>query len=878
MKIVDLRTMRGPSYWSVKHHKLIVAKVDLQEFAGKWSNSISGFPGRLMKLFPNIGQVQPGGMSGKKAAKHQPLTLEALNDGEPLGHVIQHVALELQRQSGMSVYWGKSYPAHEEGLEYVVFAYQEERAGRRAAEAAVDIVEALCKKEKVDLKLLITELHEIREDEFIGPSTYSIVAEAASRNIPYIQLKNTSIIQLGYGVNQRRIWATTTNLTSHAGVEVAGNKNRTKAMLNDAGVPVPRGTTVYSEAGLRDAIEELGFPIVTKPLDGNHGKGATIRIMNWKDAAEGLVAAQVYSRAVIVEQFIEGFDFRLLVVNGKLIAAARRTPAAVTGDGKSTIQQLIAKVNEDPRRGIGHEKVLTSIKADKPTLDILKGRDLSLKSVLPAGEILYLKSTANISTGGTATDVTDQMHPYNVLLAERVAGIVGLDICGIDLMATDIAVPLNESRGAVIEVNAAPGFRMHIAPTEGLARNVAAPVVDMLFPPGSTARVPIIAVTGTNGKTTTTRLIAHLVASIGYKVGFTTTDGIYIQGVQLQKGDCTGSQSAEFVLKDPTINYAVLETARGGMLRSGLGFHNCDVAVVTNVAADHLGLRDIHTVEEMAAVKGVLPRTVRKNGWAVLNADDDLVYAMARTVDCQVALFSMDENNPRILEHVADGGVAAVYEEGYVTIYRNSYKVRIDRAVEFPITFGGRAGFNIENCLAAALAGYVVGFDKDTIKTAFRTFVPSGTKTPGRMNMYKFPDFEVIVDYAHNTAGITKFAEFMEATTATHKIGVVSGLGDRRDEDTLGFARIAGRIFDEVILRQDTDLRGKTAGYLREIMERGLRLDKPDLKITYIEHEPDAIDHILKTAPKGAVVTLFTENISATLAKLDEFETTNKVG
>ena len=878
MKIVDLRTMRGPSYWSVKHNKLIVAKVDLQEFAGQWSNVVPGFAGRLMKLFPNITTGQPGGMSGKQAAKHQPLTLEALNDGEPLGYVIQHVALELQRQAAMPVFWGKSYPAHEAGVEYVVAAYQEERAGRRAVEAAVEIVEALCRKEKVDLKPVVAELHEIREDEFFGPSTYSIVAEAASRNIPYIQLKNTSIIQLGYGENQRRIWATTTNLTSHAGVEVAGNKNRTKAMLHDGGVPVPRGTTVYSEAGLRDAIDELGFPIVTKPLDGNHGKGATIRIMNWKDAAEGLKAAQEYSRAVIVEQFIEGFDFRLLVVNGKLIAAAKRTPAAVVGDGKSSIQQLINKVNEDPRRGIGLEKVLTSIKADKHTLGILKARQQTLKSVLPAGETLYLKSTANISTGGTATDVTDQMHPYNVLLAERVAGIVGLDICGIDLMATDIAVPLHESRGAVIEVNAAPGFRMHIAPTEGLPRNVAAPVVDMLFPPGSTARIPIIAVTGTNGKTTTTRLIAHLVASKGYKVGFTTTDGIYIQGVQLQKGDCTGGQSAEFVLRDPTINYAVLETARGGMLRSGLGFHTCDIAVVTNVAADHLGLRDIHTVEEMAAVKGVLPRTVRKNGWAVLNADDDLVYAMARTVDCRVALFSMDEHNPRIREHVEAGGVAAVYEEGYVTIYRNSYKLRIDRAAEFPITFEGRAGFNIENCLAAGLAGYLAGFDKDAIKTAFRTFIPSGTKTPGRMNVYKFPKFDVIVDYAHNTAGITKFAEFMEATPATHKIGIVSGLGDRRDEDTLGFARIAGRIFDEVILRQDRDLRGKSAEYLREIMERGLRLDKPKLKITYIDNEPGAIDHLLKYTPKGGVGVIFTENITDTLAKLDEFETTSQVG
>ena len=867
MNIIDLRTMRGPSYWSVKHAKLIVMKVDMGELAGKWTNAVPGLAGRLAKLFPNLGMHNPH--PSAEAAKHPPLTLEQLTDGEPLGHVLQHIALALQRQAGMPVYWGKSYPARELGVEFVVFAYGEERAGRRAAEYAVELLDAICEKRKVDLKPILSALHEIREEEYFGPSTQSIVSEAASRNIPYIQLEGSSIIQLGYGVNQKRIWATTTTYTSHAGVEIAGNKNRTKAMLRNAGVPVPHGTTVYSPEGLRDAIEELGFPIVTKPLDGNHGKGATINITTWKDALAGLKAAQYYSRAVIVEQLIHGDDHRLLVVNGKLVAAAKRTPAAVTGDGTHTIQQLIDEVNKDPRRGVGHEKVLTAITADKHTMVILKARDLTLKSVLPAGETLFLKSTANISTGGTATDVTDLVHPYNLLLAERVAGIVGLDICGIDLLTHDIAVPLNETRGAVIEVNAAPGFRMHISPTVGLPRNVAAPVVDMLFPPGAPTRIPIIAITGTNGKTTTTRLLAHMVAAQGYKVGFTTTDGIYIQGVQLEKGDCTGGQSAEFVLKDPTVNFAVLETARGGMLRSGLGFRSCDIAVVTNVAADHLGLRDIHTVEEMAEVKAVVPRTVRKNGWAVLNADDALVYAMRERLDCRVAYFSMDEHNPRILAHVADGGVAAVYEEGYVTIYKNSYKLRIGRAAEFPVTFGGRAGFNIENSLAAALAGYLSGFAKDEIQTALRTFIPSASKTPGRMNVFKFPHFEVIVDYAHNTAGITKFADFLNATEAAHKVGIVSGLGDRREEDTLGFARVAGQIFDEIILRQDRDLRGKTAEELRALMTRGLQLDKTELPITYIENELEALDHAMQNARPGSVICLFTEDISSVLDKLD---------
>jgi cyanophycin synthetase len=871
MKIIDLRTMRGPSYWSVKHFKLIVMKVDMQDLADAWSNTVPALAEQLPDLLPELAQPQPN-ESSKSAQKNPPLTQEQLADGEPLGHVILHVALALQRTAGMPVHWGKSYPAHQEGVEFVVFAYQEERAGRMAAEAAVQIVDDLCHQRSVNLTPIIEELHEIREEEFFGPSTWSIVSEAASRNIPYIQLKNSSIIQLGYGVNQKRIWATTTSYTSHAGVEVAGNKNRTKAMLRDSGVPVPSGTTVYSEDGLRDAIEELGFPIVTKPLDGNHGKGATICIRDWEGAVEGLKAAQVYSRAVIVERFIEGDDYRMLVVDGKLIAAAKRTPAAVTGNGTSTIQELIDEVNKDPRRGIGHEKVLTSIKADQHTLDILKTHDLTLDSVLPEGKEIYLKSTANISTGGTATDVTDLVHPYNVLLAERVAGIIGLDICGIDLLTNDIAVPLNETRGAVIEVNAAPGFRMHISPTDGLPRNVAAPVVDMLFPRGSTARIPIMAVTGTNGKTTTTQLIAHIVAAAGHKVGYTTTNGIYIQGVQLQSGDCTGGQSAEFVLKDPTVNFAVLETARGGMLRSGLGFHTCDVAVVTNVAADHLGLRDIYTVEEMANVKGVLPRTVRKDGYAVLNADDDLVYAMREKVDCCVALFSMNEHNPRIREHIEHGGLAAVYEEGYITIYKNSYKLRIDHAKAFPITFDGRATFNIENSLAAALACYCYGFDKEQIKQALRTFVPSAAKMPGRMNTYKFPNFEVIVDYAHNTHGIEKFAQFLGATEATHKIGVVSGLGDRRDEDTLSFARVAGKMFDEVILRQDRDLRGKTTEQLKDIMMQGLRLDAPELPITYIENEMEAIDHVLDTAQQGSVIVLFTENIKDTIKKLEEYD------
>jgi cyanophycin synthetase len=472
----------------------------------------------------------------------------------------------------------------------VVFSYYEESAGIYAAKSAVRIAQALVDGNDYDMTEDIQQMKELREDERLGPSTGSIVEEAIKRKIPYIRLNKSSLVQLGYGINQKRIQATIASTTSSIAVEIACDKEDTKNILDAAEIPVPKGRICVDEEDLEAAIKKIGYPIVTKPIDGNHGKGATTNLKNWEEALEGFAAAKKYSRKIIVEKFITGYDHRILVINYKFICAARRTPAAVTGDGKSTIQQLIDIVNSDPRRGFGHEKVLTSIKVDTFTEKILNDRNLTLESVLPKGEELWLKPTANISTGGTATDVTDLVHPSNVFMCERIARIIGLDICGIDIMAENLSEPLVENGGAILEVNAAPGFRMHLEPTEGLPRNVAEPVIDMLYPPGSSARIPIIAVSGTNGKTTTTRMMAHIVKQMGHKVGYTTTDGVYIQNQLMMKGDCTGPMSAEFILKDPTVDFAVLECARGGILRAGLGFHNCDIAIVTNVAADHLGL------------------------------------------------------------------------------------------------------------------------------------------------------------------------------------------------------------------------------------------------------------------------------------------------
>ncbi|MHC2992608.1 cyanophycin synthetase [Pontibacter sp. HJ8] len=864
MKILELRIMRGPNYWSIKHPKIIVVKLDLENLQDVLTNEVHQFPERLEKLFP--GMYEHRSSAGVEGG-----FFRQVREGTIFSKVVQHIALELQTMAGMNSGYGRRYPAREAGVDYIIFSYQQERAGEYAAHAAVRITEALIKGKRPSIVQDVARLHQIREDEYFGPSTEAIITEAVSRNIPYINNHRSGLIQLGYGIHQKHIQAAMTSNTSFFAVENAGNKNVTKLILEEAGIPVPQGSIVTNQEELEDALDKLGFPVVVKPLNGNQGKGASINVQCRKDCIRGLHEAQRFSKEVMVEQFIVGADYRLLVINGKFIAAARRTPAMVKGDGVSTIQQLIKEVNKDPRRGIGHEKALTHIKVDKDTRDVFRNKGLTLKSVLPAGEVLYLKTTANLSTGGTAADVTDVVHPYNVLMAERIAGIIGLDVCGIDVMTTDIAIPLPETRGAVIEVNAAPGLRMHISPTEGLPRNVAEPIINMLFPHGRPTRIPIVAITGTNGKTTTSRLVAHMLKFKGYHVGYTTTDGIYIEDKRIIKGDTTGAFSSEFVLKDPTVNFAVLECARGGMLRSGLAFRQCDIGIVTNVSADHLGLGDIHTVEEMAQVKAVIPRTVCANGYAVLNADDDLVYDMATGLTCKVALFSLDEENPRILKHISKGGLAAVYENGYISIFKNTYKIRVDRVADIPLTFGGRAKFNIQNVLAATLAGYINHFEIAEIRTALRTFIPSSETTPGRMNLFQLPRYEVLIDYAHNIASMEAIADFVDNVHATYKIGIVAGVGDRMAEDIIEVGRIAAETFDEIIIRQDKDLRGRDANEINNLMKQGILSAKPDMKITEIQQETRALAHALEYAPEGAFIALFSEDIPEALKMVESF-------
>jgi len=829
-------------------------KLDLQELEELPTNKIPGFLPRLKSLFPSM-------MSHRCSKDHEGGFFERVDEGTWMGHVIEHIALEIQSLAGMEVGYGRTRGTGAKGMYNVVFSYMEPNVGVYAAKAAVAIAQSLVDASEYDLAADVKTMRRMRERERFGPSTGSIVEEAVARDIPFIRLNNESMVQLGYGKNQVRFRATMTDRTSSIAVDLASNKDETKRMLHEAAIPVAKGMCISQEEQVKEVIDSVGFPLVFKPLDGNHGKGASINVKTEEAAMEAFHHAKKYSHRIIVEKFIGGYDFRVLVINHRFIAAALREPAHVVGDGRSSIRELIDKENKDPRRGYGHENVLTEISIDKETTDQLAKYNYTLETILKEDEKCYLKGTANLSTGGTSTDVTDIMHPTNIFICERISRVIGLDICGIDIMAVNLSEPLETSGGVVLEVNAAPGFRMHLAPAKGLPRNVAAPVLDMLYPPGKNCRIPIIAITGTNGKTTTTRLIAHIVKNNGYRVGFTTSDGIYVQNSMLTKGDTTGPQSAEFILKDPTVEFAVLETARGGILRSGLGFGRCDVAVVTNIQEDHMGLSDINTLKDMANVKGVVVKSVKRDGYAVLNADNEYCVALGKSADCNVAYFSMDETNPIIVEHCRKGGIAAIYENGFITIKKGEWKFRIDKVTNVPLTFGGKVSFMIANVLAATLASYVYGFQVEDIKTNLETFIPSAAQTPGRMNIFDFKEYKVLIDFAHNPDGFRGIKEFLTSVDATYKIGIITGTGDRRDGDIREMGKISAEMFDHIIIRQDKFLRGRQAQEIVDLLVQGIMQSDPEKSYEYIPKEVEALKHAFTLAQPGTFICALSDVI-----------------
>lgn len=857
MEILDIKVLRGPNYWSNFRKKLIVFKIHLGDYEHLPSNLIDGFTERLKILLPSMQTHRCSvGVEGG--------FFQRLESGTWMGHVLEHIALELQWLAGMRCGFGRTRSTLIAGIYNVVFSYEVEQAGIYAGKVGIEIIKCLANNKPYDLLADdIAELKRMYEREKFGPSTEAIVREAEKRNIPYHRLNNRSLIRLGQGCHQKLICSTTACTTSNIAVELVADKNYTKEVLKSALIPTPKGIIIDSLDDLPDVIAEIDFPLVIKPLKGNHGKGVTTNIHNLERAVTAFKLAKKMSEDVLVEKFVQGFDYRLLVVNYKLVAVAKRTPAMIIGTGEYSIKELIEEINKDNKRGNDHENFLTKINIDEVTLSILEEKSLTLDVILPKGEALYLKNAANISTGGTATDVTDFVHLDNIVLAERIARLVNLDICGIDVIAEDIALPITEKHGVVIEVNAGPGLRMHLSPTHGNGRNVAEPIIEMLYPNNKSSRIPIVAVTGTNGKTTTARLIAHFARYSGFNVGLTTTDGIYINQQEIRKGDCSGPLSAQVVLHDPSVNYAVLECARGGIIRSGLGFDQCDISVVTNITEDHLGQNDIFTMDELVRVKSVVPRSTSKNGYAVLNADDDLVYSIKDDIHCQIALFSMSHDNPRIAQHCKAGGFATFIDNNFIVLQQGENHHQVARINEIPLSFLGKSKSNIQNILGSVLAGVLSNFTLQDIEQSLKLFYPSIEHTPGRMNLFNFDRFNVLVDYAHNVGAYIRLKEFIDQLECTKKVGIVAATGDRLPSDIKKIGYYSAQIYDEIIIRHDKDGRGKTNQELTELILEGIKhFDATaNQKVKVISNEFEAIQYAMDNAEPGTFILYFPDEI-----------------
>lgn len=888
MSVLQTSVYRGPHHYS--HTPMVRIQLDLGRLEEWPSDRIPGFSDALLALLPGL---ERHGCSYRKAGGF----VRRLRSGTWIGHIAEHVALELQTLAGHRVTRGKTRSVKgQPGVYNVMFAYRDAEVGRLAGRIALELIDSILPADlqgvegldrvaeldgAFDLNRRLAALErQVRRSSF-GPTTQALVDEARRRGIPVMRLNEQSLVQLGHGKYQQRIRASITGKTSLVAVELAGNKDMTKKLLADNGVPVPRGVVVRT---VEDAIREarrLRYPLVTKPLDGNHGRGVTTGIANEEQLRFGFAEASEHSRSVIIEQYFQGRDHRILVIDGKLIACAERVPAHVVGDGAHTIAELVAEVNKDPRRGDGHEKVMTRIKIDALVTEYLSRSNLTPDSVPAAGETILLRATANLSTGGTAIDRTDVMHPDNAEMARRAAMIIGLDVAGIDFIAPDITRSVRETGGGIIEVNAAPGFRMHLEPSEGTPRDVARPVIDMLFPQGRPSRVPIIAITGTNGKSTTARMIKHIIRQTGANVGMTSTSGVYVNDLLVQAGDATGPRSARMVLSDPTVEVAVLETARGGLLREGLAFDNADIGVFLNVSADHLGLKGIDTLDDLADLKSLVVETVRRQGVSVLNADDPLVVKKARRAGGRPAWFTMrsgDEMPQLVRDHIAGGGLAVVRESGpaggCIVVHDRGRREVVMHAADIPATVDGMAGFNIANALAAV--GVCVAHDVPvlTIRSALSTFQSNFDQNPGRLNVHDAHGFRVIVDYAHNAAGLEALGGLLEGLRGKYRrmMGAVSIPGDRRDEDILEMGRIAAGIFDELYFREDPGTRGRPRGEIMSLLKDGARsVGKPEHQIHLIAGEPEATQAALEAAHAGDLVVVTPTDVKAAWAQVTGF-------
>ena len=866
LEVTRIRALRGPNYWRLA--PVIACDVRLGALEAVTSANIPRLKERLVDAMPSLqlhkcSRGKPGGF------------VERLEEGTHIPHILEHVALELQSLIGNEVSFGRVVPSGDEGVWWLIVEFQEEQVGIRAMKDAVRIIRSCIADEEFDIDEIIDDLLSLYESSRLGPSTGAIVEEARRRGIPVRRLNNYSLVQLGLGRKLHRIQATLTDRTSAIGVEIAQDKDDTKRVLGNIGLPVPKGDVVRTLEGALEIADEIGYPVLLKPLAANHGRGISGRVDDPTQLSAAWETSSTYGSRIVVEQFAEGRDHRVLVINGKVVAAAERVPAHVVGDGRRSVRDLIEIGNRDIRRGVGHTKSLTKLPTDKATEEFLATAGRSLDSVPAKGEFVALRATANLSTGGTSIDRTDEMHPDNVTACEMAAGVVGLDIAGIDVLTPDISVPFRENGAVIIEVNAGPGIRMHTHPAEGEARNVAAPILDMLYPPGADATIPVIAVTGTNGKTTTTRLIAHLFRVSENVVGFTTTDGTYLGSRMVIEGDMTGPFSANVILSNPTVDVAVLETARGGILRAGLGFDEADVGIVLNVSADHLGLRGIHTVEQLADVKSVIPAVVKREGHAILNADDPLVYAMKDKTPGDLVLFSTqpEGESAEFERHLSRNGIGARIEKETFVIRRGRLKIPIASVRDVPLMMGGAAKFQRENILAAILAAYVQGMRYDDIRAGLLSFFPSPSLTPGRLNLLRVGNGRVLVDYAHNPAAIAGLLEFVSGLDANRRIGIITAPGDRRDEDLLMVGRLSA-VLDHVIVRDDKYRRGRAPGEISRIIAAGLREGGlGEEHIDVVHDEKEALARAMSYMRENDLIFILADDVPAVLEQVRHLST-----
>ena len=895
LTILETRVYRGANIWS--YERAIHLVVDLGALEQFPTNTIPGFTDHLLEMLPGLREHSCS--RGKRGG-----FVERLQEGTWLGHVTEHCALALQQVVGHEVRRGKTRQVKGEPGHYnVVFGYVDEQVGLAAARLAVRLVNHLVQPDpELEWEQELEDFILRAERTAFGPSTQAILDEAVSRDIPWIRLNQYSLVQLGQGVHAKRIRATMTSATSAIAVDIASDKDLTTRLLGAAGLPVPKQESVRTVDQAVRAADRIGYPVVLKPLDGNHGRGVCLDLQGDDEVRAAFPVAQGESRrgSVIVESFITGKDYRCLVIDGRIAAIAERVPASVTGDGISTVEQLVDTANADPRRGVGHEKVLTRIKVDDAAVELVREQGLEMTDVPPEGQMVKLALTGNMSTGGISIDRTYEAHPENVEIAEEAARMVGLDIAGIDFICPDITEAVRETGGAICEVNAAPGFRMHTHPTIGEPQFIAKPVVDMLFPPGAQARIPIVAVTGTNGKTTTARMIGHIFKGMGRKVGMTSTDGVVIDERLVIRADASGPRSARMVLQNPRVDLAVFEVARGGILREGLGYERNDVAVVLNVQPDHLGLRGIDTVEQLAGVKAVLVEAVPRDGHAVLNADDPLVREMRRRCSGQVVWFSMDEPGTEVRDmidaHCRRGGKALVLnpsERGEMIVVKHGPReMQLAWTHLLPATFGGRARMNVQNCLAAAAAAFATGAPLHDIRQGLRSFSTNYYLSPGRLNEVDVNGVNVIVDYCHNAPGMLMLGDFVdrvgESLESAHdlarpsRIGVIATAGDRRDEDMRELGAIAARHFDVVVVREDLALRQRERGEVAGLVTEGVRQAMSDgarcKQVEEVLDEIEAVRHALSRANRGDLVVICVDKHASVMAELEDWGTQAQAG